>query len=229
MITNQLMIRKMGDFDVIQRTEDGYFNATKLINDWDNKNDITKNVNHYLSLSSTKEFIDTIVKRESDIPNHERPVYQPFIKTRCVTFPNGSKKAGEYWFCPYLFLDFAMWINPSFKYDVLKFVSDQMIEYRNMAGDSYQKLAKAVLGICGNRNSYNTMKKVAEALNYIVFNENKKMIRNEHGDEKKQRELYDLEDRIAMLIGDGFIHNYNELVAYMRKLWQRKYQPKVLK
>ena len=79
MVTNQLMLRKMGDFDVIQRTKDGFFNATKLINDWDNKNDMTKNVNHYLSLSSTKEFIDTIVKRESDIPNHERPVYQPFI------------------------------------------------------------------------------------------------------------------------------------------------------
>lgn len=82
----------MGDFDVIQRTKDGFFNATKLINDWDNKNDMTKNVNHYLSLSSTKEFIDTIVKRESDIPNHERPVYQPFIKTRCVTFSTATRK-----------------------------------------------------------------------------------------------------------------------------------------
>ena len=39
MITNQLMIRKMGNFDVIQRTKDGYFNATKLIGDWDKKND----------------------------------------------------------------------------------------------------------------------------------------------------------------------------------------------
>ena len=39
MVTNQLMLRKMGKFDVIQRTKDSYFNATKLINDWDNKND----------------------------------------------------------------------------------------------------------------------------------------------------------------------------------------------
>ena len=100
MITNQIMLRKMGDFDVAQRTSDGYFNATKLINDWDKKNDITKNVNHYLSLSSTKDFINTILGRESDIPNHERPIYQAFTKTRCITLSNGLKKAGEYWFCP---------------------------------------------------------------------------------------------------------------------------------
>ena len=31
MITNQLMLRKMGDFDVIQRTKDGYFEANSLL------------------------------------------------------------------------------------------------------------------------------------------------------------------------------------------------------
>ena len=227
MVTNQLMVRKMGDFDVIQRTEDGYFESNSLLSQWNNvKDNPRRDMSKYLSSPKTIEFINTI---KSKSQNSEVGDYQVVIRKHGKSMKEGGRSKDEIYMHPYLFLDFAMWINPSFKYDVLKFVSDQMIEYRNMAGDSYQKLAKAVLSICGNRNSYNTMKKVAEALNYIVFNENKKMIRNENGDEKKQRELYDLEDRIAMLIGDGFIHNYNELIAYMRKLWQRKYQPKVLK
>lgn len=37
---------------------------------------------------------------------------------------------------PMLFIDFAMWINPEFKYDVIKFVHDEMIRYRNEAGET---------------------------------------------------------------------------------------------
>ena len=225
MVTNQLMIRKMGDFDVIQRTKDGYFNATKLIGDWDKKNDITKNVNHYLSLSSTKEFIDTIIKRESDIPNHERPVYQAFIKTKCVTFANGSKKAGEYWFCPYLFLDFAMWINPSFKYDVLKFVSDQMIHFRNLSGDAYRRLATQVQKIVEKSFMPTAMQKIGEALNWVIFNCNEKEARNKFGDENKQNELYQFEIKVADLIDDGFIKNYDSLIRYLRKQYFKHNKP----
>jgi hypothetical protein len=31
------MVRKMGEFDIIQRTKDGYFNATHLFNQWNKK------------------------------------------------------------------------------------------------------------------------------------------------------------------------------------------------
>lgn len=229
MVTNQLMVRKMGDFDVIQRTEDGYFDANKLLVQWNSiEGNPRKRMSEFLDSRNTKEFISALKSDESQRRKPDSGDFQLVIKVNGKNTKNG-KTPDSVWMHPLLFVKFALTINPSFEVKVLRFVYDNMIEYRNMAGDSYQKLAKAVLSICGNRNSYNTMKKVAEALNYIVFNENKKMIRNEHGDEKKQRELYDLEDRIAMLIGDGFIHNYNEIIAYMRKLWQRKYQPKVLK
>ena len=42
MKTNQNMIRKMGNFDVIQRTKDGFFNATTLLKQW---NEFVRNVN----------------------------------------------------------------------------------------------------------------------------------------------------------------------------------------
>jgi hypothetical protein len=48
---------------------------------------------------------------------------------------------------PFLFIDFAMWINPKFKYEVIKFVYDRLIQYRNDAGDAYKEMAKAIAKI----------------------------------------------------------------------------------
>lgn len=36
MKTNQLMTRKIGDYEVFQRTKDGMFNATVLLQAWNN-------------------------------------------------------------------------------------------------------------------------------------------------------------------------------------------------
>lgn len=38
---------------------------------------------------------------------------------------------------PILFVKFAMWLNPRFEVQVIKFVYDQMLKYRNDAGDAY--------------------------------------------------------------------------------------------
>ncbi len=38
MKTNQEMIRPMGNFNVIQRTKDGMFNATDLLKQWNSFN-----------------------------------------------------------------------------------------------------------------------------------------------------------------------------------------------
>lgn len=73
------------------------------------------------------------------------------------------------------------------------------------------------------------MQKVAEALNWIVFGCHEKMARNKYGDESKQRELYQLEKKIADLINDGFIKNYDSLINYLRKKFQENQYPKVFR
>ena len=45
---------------------------------------------------------------------------------------------------PVLFVKFAMWLNPRFEVQVIKFVYDEMIKYRNEAGNAYNKLGSAV-------------------------------------------------------------------------------------
>lgn len=65
MKTNQIMIRPMGEFKVVQRTKDAFFNATELLKQWNQLKGMRKEVNDYFDLSSTKEFIYTIMKREN--------------------------------------------------------------------------------------------------------------------------------------------------------------------
>ncbi|EJU32248.1 KilA-N domain protein [Capnocytophaga sp. CM59] len=241
------MIRKMGNFEVIQRTKDGFFNATALLKQWNNavenqkvlntqnsgylKNSTEnqqvlntqnfpyvkkKDIDDFFLNKSTQEYIQVIIQKEN--LNTEASVY---LKSR-------GKYSGGTWMHPMLFIDFAMWLNPYFKYDVLRFVSDEMIKYRNLAGDSYKTLASHVATIVPKPLMPMAMKKIAQGLNFIVFGDHKHAMRNEVGEETKQLELFQLQQKVADLIGDEFIKSFDELITYLRKLYGRKYTPKAL-
>ena len=217
MKTNQVMVRKMGHFSVLQRTSDGMFNATSLLKQWNRQSDSERKLDNYFASAKTVEFINTIVERE----NLHTPKLA-YVKSRA----SRGNNAGT-WMHPLLFIDFAMWINPSFKYDVLKFVADEMIRYRNEAGDAYKELGSAVMKLVPSTFMKTAMKKVAEALNWIVFNSHERMMRNKHGEEDKQRELFQLEKKVADLINEDFITSFDGLILYLRKLYQKKNSPKV--
>lgn len=173
-------------------------------------------MDNFFASHKTNEFINTIIEREK--LNTPKMVY---LKTR-------GKKGGT-WMHPMLFIDFAMWINPEFKYDVIKFVHDEMIRYRNEAGDAYRELSSAVMKIVPNDFMPKAMRKIGEALNWIIFNGHERLLRNKHGDESKQRELWQLEKKIADLINEGFITSYDPLINYLRKLYNKKNNPAVFR
>ena len=128
---------------------------------------------------------------------------------------------------PILFIKFAMWINPRFEVQVIKFVYDQLVKYRNDAGDAYKELSTAIQGIVHKDFMPKAMQKVGEALNWIVFNAHEKMLRNKAGDESLMRELFELERKVADLINEDFIKDYDGLIAYLRKKYIEKNNPKV--
>lgn len=219
MNTNQMMTRKMGNkgnFTVTQRTVDGFFNATDLIKQWNTLNQTERKLDNYFNSDKTQEFIDTIMKRQNlNTPN------LVYLKRR-------GKYNGGTWMTPLLFIDFAMWINPSFKYDVLRFVYDEMIKYRNEAGDAYKDLGKAIGKFVDPTFMPVAMSKVGEAINWIVFNDHHKGIRNEYGDGETQRELAEFEKKLTMLINENFIKSYDSLMDYLRKQFLLRHTPKVL-
>ena len=211
MKTNQVMIRKMGDFDVSQRTKDGMFNATALLKQWNAQDGVAqRKLDNYFASAKTTEFIDTIIEREK--LNTPKMVY---LKTR------GNN--GGTWMHPLLFIDFAMWINPSFKYDVLKFVYDQMIKYRNDSGDAYKLLSSAVGSIVPKSDMRKYMQTIAKGINYIIVGRHEHMVRNECGTEEIQKEYFELEKQVAMLINDGFLKTGEEVVNYLRRKFIKKY------
>lgn len=210
MITNQIMKRPLANFKVEQRTKDGYFNSTDLLKSWNDANSCNKELKDYLSNKATQEFIKALCEEEN--LNRGNP---PYLATR--------GKSGGTWMHPLLFIDFAMWLNPAFKVKVLKFVSDQMLSYRNEAGEAYKQLASAMNKICTPHQMKHYMPILGKGLNYIVTGKHENQLRNEYGTEEKQKEYFELEKQVAMLINEGFLKSPEDVANYLRRKFQQKY------
>ena len=128
---------------------------------------------------------------------------------------------------PILFVKFAMWLNPRFEVKVIKFIYDQMIAYRNEAGDAYRELSAAVAKIVTPNFMASAMRQTAEAINWCVFNQHETAIRNKHGEEVKMRQLFELERKVASLIEEGFITKFDDMMEYLRNQWRKANVPKV--
>lgn len=215
MKTNVTIIRKMGNFAVKQRTQDGMFNATELLKQWNEASGMKKELKDFFENKSTEEFIEALILEE----NLNRGNY-PYLKTR--------GKNGGTWMHPILFIDFAMWLNPKFKVKVLKFVYDELIKHRHEAGDNYLVLTSALKKIVQKSFLPVAIQNVAKAINFIVYNDHKAGIRNTEATSEDLKKLADLEIKITELINDGFITNYTQLMNYLRKQWTKEHQPKIL-
>lgn len=210
------MLRLMGQFNVEQRTKDGMFNATALLKQWNECNGTKKELKKYLENDSTKEFLSTLISEEN--LNGQNSAY----------LTSRGKYGGGTWMHPLMFIDFAMWINPSIKVKVLKFVYDQMIKYRNDAGDAYKELGSSVGMVVSKSLMPAAMSNISKAINFVVFGEHYTAVRNDKGTEDMQRELFELEHKVAELINDGFLKTYDDIINYLRKKWKEKYTPKIL-
>lgn len=122
MNTNNVLTRKMGEFDVYQRTMDGFFDASSLLKQWNTvlpKGAKTKLIYDFLRLDKTEDFIQEITKHEMAKRKESHAG-----KSLCGDYKvvvNVKGKATKYgrtpdrvWMHPYLFIDFAMWLNPVF-------------------------------------------------------------------------------------------------------------------
>lgn len=213
MKTNQTLTRQMGSFDVFQRTSDGFFNATTLLKQWNASSGQKKVIAHYFENEATMEFVGVIESRENF--KHRNSVY---LKSR-------GKYNGGTWMHPLLFIDFAMWINPAFKYDVLKFVYDQLIQYRIEAGDTYREMAAGIASISKKQEITHNITSIAKAINIIVYGKHQREIRNKEAEEQSMRDLVKLQIKVAELIKEGFIKSYDALINYLRRIWLEKNQP----
>lgn len=217
MKTNMVMVRKMGSYDVYQRTDDCYFDANSLLLQWNKMNGKTKReMKKFIDSPKTSEFINEIKLREAQSQKRDMAKNEPFIKVKGKNTKNG-KTPDRVWMSPLLFIDFSMWINPSFKYDVLRFVYDQLIEFRHEAGDNYNVLTTSIAKLIDA-----DYVQVAKAIQWIVFNKTEKNLR-QHASQEQLKEISDIEKKIAFMIDMNFVNNNVELINALRKMYNTKY------
>lgn len=125
MKTNQIMIRDNEAF--VQRTKDGYFSATTLVNHWNIKNPTSrKDLSNYKNNGSVVLFINQLI---------EEGIEKPIISSKI----NGT------WVHPKLIIDIAMWVSVEFKSIVLDYVLDGLINSRHDAGNYYNEMCATIL------------------------------------------------------------------------------------
>ena len=210
MKTNQLMKRDfMGDV-VTQRTKDSFLNATDLLSIYNSVSDGKKRFADFWENKNVSAFIKEL---ENDIilnvPN------SPHLKT----YETSRGRGGATWMHPYLFVKFAMWLSPKFELNVIKWVYDNLIEYRQSAGNHYKEMCEVISRVYYENSKEKPSPLVysneAKFLNSLVYGSSKGGKRNELS-EKELQLLNDLQKLNIkfLLMGDNDrkqkLHDYSQ-------------------
>lgn len=213
MKTNMVMVRKMGNYDVFQRTSDKFFNATLLLKKWNDNNPNEKRaIDNFWKSTHLNELMKEIAANEYNF----KSVDFTELKNKLTSIKRGRHNSGT-WMNPILFIKFAMYLNPKFEYTVIRFVYDQLIEFRHDAGDNYNVLTASVAKLIDS-----DYVQVAKAIQWIVFNKTGKELR-QHATQEQLKEISDIEKKVAFMIDMCFVNNNAELINALRKMYNSKY------
>lgn len=121
----------MEDCVVQQRTDNSFFSivdVTKVINKYRAQKQLPLvKFDHYLKQVRNKEFVD-IARNKLGI--------EPFTRSRGRS--NGSFAH------PNIIIDYVMWAAPEFRWDVLEWLKDKLIEVRVGSSESFKEMSNAL-------------------------------------------------------------------------------------
>lgn len=136
MKTNQLMVRDFLGSDIKQSISNKYLSATDLMNIYNN-GDRKKSLSDFWKLGSTKDFLQAL-KNELNANRED----SPYLETDLFITKRGNK--GETFMHPYLFIEFAAWLNAEFRVKMYKWIYDNLIDFRHQAGDYYKEMCEVM-------------------------------------------------------------------------------------
>lgn len=213
-----IMRRPMGQFEVLQRTSDGFFDGNALLLQWNKvPGNPRRKISEFLESPKTQEFIKTLQDDIYQCRKNDNVDLQVVKEIKGRT-GKGGKTPNRVYMHPFLFIKFAMWINPKFELQVIKFVYDELIKNRHLAGDNYNVLTSAIATLPDS-----DYRQIATAIQWIVFNRTGKNLRQE-ATQEQLREISDIEQKVAFSINMGMVKNNMELIELLRKMWYKKYR-----
>ncbi len=172
-----MLKRDFYESTVSQRSKDGFLNANDLVNYYNQTGDKKKRIQHYLDNKQTAEFLEALVNESY---NNRNSGYLKNVDISATdAFINSTRgKNGGTWMHPLVFLDFALWLSPHFKVKIYQWVYDNLVVFRNMAGDYYKEMCKELLMSKVNTSALDYVRE-ANVLNKLVFDTVLKNQRNE--------------------------------------------------
>lgn len=128
MKTTQIIERPFYDGVIQQDHKTGFLNTKNMVelgNQYRKSMSLAPvRLDTYLKSNKTKEFIEQILEQE-----------------QITTVLNSKRgKYGGTWMHPLLFVDFAMFVSPKFKYLAMSWLSDHLLSFRDASGESYKAM-----------------------------------------------------------------------------------------
>jgi hypothetical protein len=129
------MKREFFDTQIPQRTKDSFFNATELLKFYNDKTKQSRRFKDFWKNKNTVEFCEAL--KNELLTNRDNSPHLEIFETQ-----RGNK--GSTWMHPYLFVKFAFWLSPEYEVKVIKWIYDNLIDFRNQAGDHYKEMCKTI-------------------------------------------------------------------------------------
>lgn len=143
------------------------------------------------------------------------------VMKKCGAYKTTGARENRHTSCnPYVWVLLAMELNPELYATVVIWLTDNLIINRIEAGDRYNNLCRAA-----SKFKDVDYAKIGRALNYIVFNQHERMLRNT-ATQEELKEIDDIQKSLAFAINMGYIKTFDILITEMRKLWEIKWDKK---
>lgn len=212
-----------------QDTKNGFLSVTdlqeaylrgRIQNGW-----TTKNINEILSGDRNTDRVYFILKETNKI-NIEYSMFMEEVKNTSLVkvlkkynayITAGARENKRVMCDPYIFAMIAMEMNPLLYAKVIVWLTDNLITNRIEAGDKYNQLCRSA-----SRFKDVDYARIGRALNYVVFNQHEKMLRNT-ASQAELKEIDDTQKFLAFAIDMGYIKTFDDLISEMRKLWVLKW------
>ncbi len=181
MKTLQIVKRDFKGIQIGQRSDNKFLCLNNIIEAYNNSRGITepeKRMDNYLASNKTKELISHLEKNPLNSDNlntlNSRYLTNPVIEQKVLITKRG-KNGGTYAH-PLIAIDLAMWLNIEFRVWALQILEDNLIQLRNLVGDEYSQLTKALKDT--KEVDFRIYQREANMINLLVFGSISKNKRN---------------------------------------------------
>lgn len=103
-------------------------------------------MSEYLESPKTEELIQAIILEENLSRKSDLLYNQVVAKGKVKTLTDGTRVPACVWMHPYLFIDFALWLNPSFKVKgILNIAKNDIIKPKKGKGEGIRSWSSSLI------------------------------------------------------------------------------------